>query len=31
MWSAAVFAFAFPGRSIPANASPVLSSQASSG
>jgi len=24
-------AFAFPGRSIPANASPVLSSQASSG
>jgi hypothetical protein len=31
MWSAAVFAFAFPGRSIPASASPVLSSHASNG
>jgi hypothetical protein len=31
MWSAAALALAFPGRSIPANASPVLSSQASRG
>jgi hypothetical protein len=31
MWSAAVFDPAFPGRSIAANASSVLSSQASSG
>jgi hypothetical protein len=31
MWSAAALAFAFPGRSIPANASPVWSSHASSG
>jgi hypothetical protein len=30
-WSAASFAVAFPGRSIPASASPVLSSQASIG
>jgi hypothetical protein len=31
LWSAASFAVALPGRSIPASASPVLSSQASIG